>query len=146
MLARLEQKGATRVEIDFAPFLEAARLLYDGPWIAERYVGIRDFITAHPDSLLLTLKDGEKKLLKIPQTQKIDERAAVAEQCLATLKMTMPTLLDKEDNQVNYAYAAWPDRLYVIGVDGKIAYQGGPGPRGFKVNEVENWLKGNAKK
>ncbi len=50
-VARLEQKGATRVEIDFAPFLEAARLLYDGPWIAERYVGIRDFITAHPDSL-----------------------------------------------------------------------------------------------
>jgi len=96
--------------------------------------------------LLLTLKDGEKKLLKIPQTQKIDERAEVAQQCVATLNMTMPTLLDKEDNQVNHAYAAWPDRLYVIGVDGKIAYQGGPGPRGFKVEEVENWLKLNAKK
>lgn len=95
---------------------------------------------------MLTLKDGEKKLLKIPQTHKVEERAAVAQQCVATLKMTMPTLLDKEDNRVNYAYAAWPDRLYIIGIDGKIAYQGGPGPGGFKVNDVENWLKTNLKK
>ena len=50
-VASLEQRGAQRVEIDFAPFLEAARLLYDGPWIAERFVGIREFITKHPDSL-----------------------------------------------------------------------------------------------
>lgn len=100
---------------------------------------------AHPDSLLLTLTDGEKKLLKIPQTQKVKERAVVAMQCVATLNLTMPTLLDREDNQVNYAYAAWPDRLVVIGVDGKIAYQGGPGPRGFKVDEVESWLKEHVK-
>lgn len=50
-LAALEQRGAKRVEIDFAPFLEAARLLYEGPWIAERYVGIRAFLEAHPESL-----------------------------------------------------------------------------------------------
>jgi hypothetical protein len=100
---------------------------------------------AHPDSILLTLKDGEKKLLKIPQTQKIEERAGVAQQCVATLKMTMPTLLDREDNQVNSAYGAWPDRLYIIGMDGKIAYQGGPGPKGFKVNEIEKWLADNLK-
>jgi hypothetical protein len=68
----------------------------------------------------------------------------VAEQCTATLKLSMPTLLDKADNKVNQAYAAWPDRLYVIGKDGRIAYQGGPGPSGFKVNEVELWLKKNA--
>lgn len=39
------------VEIDFQPFLEAAGLLYDGPWIAERYAGVRNFIDAHPDRL-----------------------------------------------------------------------------------------------
>ena len=43
--------GAEIVEIDFAPFLETARLLYEGPWVAERYVAIRDFIEAKPDSL-----------------------------------------------------------------------------------------------
>ena len=93
----------------------------------------------------MTLKDGQEKLRKIPQTIKIDERAENAQQCVATLKMTMPTLLDREDNSVNSAYGAWPDRLYVIGIDGKIAYQGGPGPGGFRVNEVEKWLRENAK-
>ncbi|MBM3997749.1 MAG: hypothetical protein FJ303_26935 [Planctomycetes bacterium] len=100
---------------------------------------------AHPDSILFTLKDGEKKMLKILQTEKIDDRAENAKQCVDTLKMTMPTLIDRPDNQVNTAYGAWPDRLYVIGIDGKIAYQGGPGPGGFKVNEVENWLRANTK-
>ncbi len=55
----------------------------------------------------------------------------------------MPTLLDKTDNKVNRAYAAWPDRLYVVGTNGKIAYQGAQGPKGFKVKEVEDWLKKN---
>lgn len=57
----------------------------------------------------------------------------------------MPTLIDKEDNKVNQAYAAWPDRLYVVGKDGRIAYQGAQGPKGFKVPEVEDWLKKNTK-
>ena len=43
--------GAHIVEVDIAPFLEAARLLYEGPWIAERYVGIREFFDAHPDEV-----------------------------------------------------------------------------------------------
>jgi allophanate hydrolase len=40
---RLEQLGGTAVEIDFAPFLQAARLLYEGPWVAERHAAIRKF-------------------------------------------------------------------------------------------------------
>jgi allophanate hydrolase len=43
--------GAEIIEIDFAPFLETARLLYEGPWVAERYVAIRDFIEAKPEAL-----------------------------------------------------------------------------------------------
>lgn len=63
--------------------------------------------------------------------------------CLATLKLSLPTLIDTDDNQANRAYAAWPDRLYVVGRDGRIAYAGGQGPRGFKPEEVETWLKEN---
>jgi allophanate hydrolase len=51
MLARIEALGADRVTIDLEPFLEAARLLYDGPWVAERYVAIRDFIERQPEAL-----------------------------------------------------------------------------------------------
>ncbi|WP_119155222.1 allophanate hydrolase [Caldimonas tepidiphila] len=43
--------GAELVEIDFAPFLETARLLYGGPWVAERYQAIRDFIDARPEAV-----------------------------------------------------------------------------------------------
>jgi allophanate hydrolase len=46
----LEALGGVRVEIDFAPFLEAARLLYEGPWVAERYAAVGEFLTAHPDA------------------------------------------------------------------------------------------------
>ena len=34
--ARLEAMGGTAVPVDFAPFEETQRILYDGPWIAER--------------------------------------------------------------------------------------------------------------
>ena len=48
---RLKSLGGTPVEVNLAPFLETARLLYGGPWVAERYLAIRDFIEAKPDSL-----------------------------------------------------------------------------------------------
>ena len=41
----------TLVDIDLSPFLAAARLLYEGPWIAERYLAIRDFIERQPEAL-----------------------------------------------------------------------------------------------
>jgi allophanate hydrolase len=50
-VARCEALGGERVEIDFAPFLETARLLYEGPWVAERYQAIRAFIDARPEAL-----------------------------------------------------------------------------------------------
>jgi allophanate hydrolase len=43
--------GGTAVEVDFAPFLEAARLLYEGPWVAERYVAIRKFFDANAEHI-----------------------------------------------------------------------------------------------
>jgi type I thyroxine 5'-deiodinase len=95
--------------------------------------------------VLNTLQGGKEVLTKIGQTYTLAERTKAAHQCTATLKLTMPTVVDKEDNAVNAAYAAWPDRLMIVGKDGKLAYKGGPGPGGFKVNEVEQWLKANAK-
>ncbi|MDR7093824.1 allophanate hydrolase [Hydrogenophaga laconesensis] len=48
---RLESLGGTAVTIDLSPFLEAAKLLYEGPWVAERYVAIQAFIDAHPQAV-----------------------------------------------------------------------------------------------
>jgi allophanate hydrolase len=57
MVARLEGLGAVCLEIDLDPCLSAARMLYDGPWIAERYLAIRDFIEAHAGALLPVTHD-----------------------------------------------------------------------------------------
>ncbi|MDQ7746264.1 allophanate hydrolase [Hydrogenophaga pseudoflava] len=50
-IERLHALGGTAVEVDLTPFLEAARLLYEGPWVAERYVAIQDFIDAQPEAV-----------------------------------------------------------------------------------------------
>lgn len=50
-IERLHALGGTAVEVDLTPFLEAARLLYEGPWVAERYVAIKDFIDAQPEAV-----------------------------------------------------------------------------------------------
>jgi allophanate hydrolase len=51
-IANLERLSGRRVEIDFTPFREAAKLLYDGPWVAERLAAFKDFYAAHPDAFL----------------------------------------------------------------------------------------------
>ncbi|MGU7840089.1 allophanate hydrolase [Burkholderia sp. AW33-5] len=50
-LERLRATGAAVVEIDFGPFLAAARLLYEGPWVAERLAAIGAFAAREPDAL-----------------------------------------------------------------------------------------------
>lgn len=44
--------GAEIITIDFQPFLDAARLLYEGPWVAERYAAIEEFFKADPTQCL----------------------------------------------------------------------------------------------
>src|SRR4029079_9351706 len=43
--------GASLVEFDLEPFYETARLLYEGPWVAERYLVIRDLLASSPDAI-----------------------------------------------------------------------------------------------
>lgn len=48
---RLADSGASIVEFDFTPFRDAARLLYQGPWVAERLAAIRSFSESKPEAL-----------------------------------------------------------------------------------------------
>ncbi len=50
-LARFAALGATIAEIDIEPFYEAARLLYEGPWVAERYLTVRSLIASAPEAM-----------------------------------------------------------------------------------------------
>lgn len=55
-VARLAALGGERVEIDFGPFREAARLLYEGPWVAERLAAIEAFARASPEAMDETVR------------------------------------------------------------------------------------------
>ncbi|HYQ39006.1 MAG TPA: allophanate hydrolase, partial [Pseudomonas sp.] len=53
---QLESLGGTPVEIDFSPFLEAARLLYEGPWVAERYSVAGELLETNPEAVLPVIR------------------------------------------------------------------------------------------
>ncbi len=48
---RLAQLGAEMIEIDYTPFKDAAELLYGGPWIAERYAALKNFVGEQADEM-----------------------------------------------------------------------------------------------
>jgi len=73
--------------------------------------------------------------IRDPKT--MDERRRVAGRCESALEYDIRTYVDEMDDRVMKAYAAWPDRLYLIGVDGRVVYQGGRGPWGFKPAELK---------
>jgi allophanate hydrolase len=50
-IERWRALGATTVDFDLEPLYEAARLLYEGPWVAERYLVIRDLLASSPDAI-----------------------------------------------------------------------------------------------
>jgi hypothetical protein len=66
-----------------------------------------------------------------------EERTAVAQSCALRMRLSFPVLIDRLDNAVASAYGGWPDRLYLIGRDGRIAFQGSGGPFGFKPADLE---------
>ncbi|MEM9805229.1 MAG: allophanate hydrolase [Cyanobacteria bacterium P01_D01_bin.56] len=43
--------GGTCIDVDYGPFLEANDLLFNGPWVAERYVSVGDFVETEPESV-----------------------------------------------------------------------------------------------
>jgi Iodothyronine deiodinase len=78
---------------------------------------------AHPDQ--------ERNKFNVPQPKEMEERRKVARDFVRALKLSIPVLVDAMDDHVGKAYSAWPDRLYVIDANGKVALKGGIGPAGF---------------
>jgi allophanate hydrolase len=48
---RMKSLGGVAVEVDLTPFTEAAKLLYEGPWVAERWAAVGEFVEANPDAI-----------------------------------------------------------------------------------------------
>jgi hypothetical protein len=69
------------------------------------------------------------------------ERASVAGACVRKLHIKFPALIDSFNNQVETAYTGWPDRLYLIQPDGRVAYKSKPGPFGFHPDDLADAIK-----
>jgi allophanate hydrolase len=86
-VARWTALGASLVEFDLEPLYETARLLYEGPWVAERYLVIRDLLASSPEAIhpvtreitiagaRLSAADTFAALYRLQALRKISERA-----------------------------------------------------------------------
>ena len=70
-----------------------------------------------------------------------EEREYVAGACVRKLGIKFPAVIDGFDNRVEKAYTGWPDRIYLIDKNGRVAYKSKPGPFGFKPDELSDALK-----
>ena len=88
----------------------------------------------------------------IPTHRSIEGRLLAAETLVSTLDAMaaerdfrrlrqVPILVDSMTDAASKEFAALPERLYIIGEDGRIAYEGAPGPFGYKIDHLETWLK-----
>jgi hypothetical protein len=82
------------------------------------------------------VRANEAEGICIRQHTTLEERRAAARACATALGLTIPTLVDGMDDRVSAAYAGWPERIHIVGVDGRIAYKGLPGPAGFRLGEA----------
>ena len=111
-----------------------------GAEVAFLIVYIRE---AHPEDGWVLSDNREQDIAVVdPETQ--TERAVVASTCALELRTRIPVAIDGVDDRVALAYGGWPDRLYLIGRDGRIAFQGGEGPFGFLPEELAAAIEAEA--
>ena len=90
---------------------------------------------AHPEDGWVLEANREDGIALVDPTS-LGGRADAAQACALRLRTRIPVLLDDVDDEVALAYGGWPDRLYLIGRDGRVAFQGGRGPDGFEPAEL----------
>ena len=74
------------------------------------------------------------------QPQSFEARLEVARSFVDRMKVDSETLVDDARNTALACYAAWPERIYVIDGNGKIAFKSGMGPFYFEPDELRRFL------
>ena len=103
-----------------------------------------DFLTvyvreAHPTDEW-QMKSNVKDDVCYAQPKTLEQRVAIANDFTKRFKFPLPFGIDDMSNAANDAYAAWPERIYIIDEGGHIAYRGGMGPFNYKPDEAREWL------
>jgi hypothetical protein len=86
------------------------------------------------------MESNEAEGIRVRQQVSLDERREAALDAAERLSLTMPVLVDGMDDAASVAFAAWPERLVVIGRDGRVVHPGAPGPGGFDPDDAERHL------
>jgi hypothetical protein len=90
---------------------------------------------AHPsDVWQMESNIKDKVIFATPKNE--EERALIAGACVRKLGIKMPAVLDEFGNSTEKEYTGWPDRIYLIDQNGRVAYKSKPGPFGFKSAEL----------
>ncbi len=71
----------------------------------------------------------------------LGERSALAQTCTTALAVEFTAVVDELDDRTDEAYTAWPERLVLVGRDGRIRWLSRPGPFGFEPAELEQQLE-----
>ncbi|CAL4168710.1 unnamed protein product [Meganyctiphanes norvegica] len=77
--------------------------------------------------------------VQLPNHKSMGERIFATQKMLSMRPQYCPVLMDLMHNECQTAFAAMPQRLYIV-QDGVIVYKGAQGPTGYKINEVQDWL------
>lgn len=106
-----------------------------------QYNAKADFYLIYTKEAHASDSDRPNSRVEIKSHTTIEERSAAASSCLKELELTIPTLLDDMNDSVANAYSAHPDRLFIIGADGNIAFSGEKGPHGFDAAAMKKALE-----
>ena len=85
--------------------------------------------------------DNEEDGVLYRQHRSMEERVEVGSTCMLKMALEIPALVDEMDDAVANAYGAVPERLYLVGRDGNIAYKGGMGPMFFRPDEWQQRIE-----
>jgi hypothetical protein len=97
-------------------------------------------LEAHPsDVWQMETNIRDKVVFSSPKDEA--ERELVAGTCVRKLGIKFPAVVDTFSDATERAYTGWPDRMYLIDDQGKIAYKSRPGPFGFKPEQLRAALE-----
>jgi hypothetical protein len=95
---------------------------------------------AHPSDIWQMASNVREGVI-FPSPRTDTERNEVADSCVRKLGIRFPALIDGVDNTVERQYTGWPDRIYLMDREGRVAFKSDPGPFGFHPSALEAALR-----
>jgi tetratricopeptide (TPR) repeat protein len=83
----------------------------------------------------------ERDGVSLPAARNLPEKREHADLCVRKLNLPWPAVVDAMEGTAEQAYQAWPSRVYVIGRDGRVAFNSRLGEFDFRPAEMDAALR-----